>query len=285
MEAMPAIQSALLPATLRLGAVHLTVSDLDRSVAFYQDALGLRQQRREDPVAALGAGGEELVVLHEEPGARPAGRHAGLYHYALLFPSREELARAVGRLAATRTPLDGASDHGVSEAIYLSDPDGNGIELYADRPREAWPPAPPGERIGMYTRALDLDDLLATTAGEEPVRHAGDGLRMGHVHLHVGDLDAAGAFYADVVGFEAMASLPSALFLAAGGYHHHLGANTWRGEGVGPAPAGTVGLREWTLVLEPDALAALRTRLSAAGQGDGDVVEDPWGIRLRLREP
>jgi catechol 2,3-dioxygenase len=285
MEAMPAIQTALLPATLRLGAVHLTVSDLDRSVAFYQDALGLRHQRREDPVAALGAGGEELVVLHEEPGARPAGRHAGLYHYALLFPSREELARAVGRLAATRTPLDGASDHGVSEAIYLSDPDGNGIELYADRPREAWPPAPPGERIGMYTRALDLDDLLLTTAGEEPVRHAGDGLRMGHVHLHVGDLDAAGAFYADVVGFEAMASLPSALFLAAGGYHHHLGANTWRGEGVGPAPAGTVGLREWTLVLEPDALAALRTRLSAAGQGDGDVVEDPWGIRLRLREP
>jgi catechol 2,3-dioxygenase len=282
MEGMPAIQTALLPATLRLGAVHLTVSDLDRSVAFYQDALGLRQQRREDPVAALGAGGEELVALHEEPGARPAGRHAGLYHYALLFPSREELARAVGRLAATRTPLDGASDHGVSEAIYLSDPDGNGIELYADRPREAWPPAPPGERIGMYTRALDLDDLLATTAGEQPVRHAGDGLRMGHVHLHVGDLEAARAFYVDVLGFEVMASLPSALFLAAGGYHHHLGANTWRGEGVGPAPAGTVGLREWTLVLEPDALAVLRARLSAAGLGDGDVVEDPWGIRLRL---
>jgi catechol 2,3-dioxygenase len=282
MDAMPAIQTALLPATLRLGAVHLTVSDLDRSVAFYQDALGLRQQRREDPVAALGAGGEELVVLHEEPGARPAGRHAGLYHYALLFPSREELARAVGRLAATRTPLDGASDHGVSEAIYLSDPDGNGIELYADRPREAWPPAPPGERIGMYTRALDLDDLLTTTAGEQPVRHAGDGLRMGHVHLHVGDLEAARAFYVDVLGFEVMASLPSALFLAAGGYHHHLGANTWRGEGVGPAPAGTVGLREWTLVLEPDALAAIRARLSAAGLGDGDVVEDPWGIRLRL---
>jgi catechol 2,3-dioxygenase len=282
MDAMPAIQTALLPATLRLGAVHLTVSDLDRSVAFYQDALGLRQQRREDPVAALGAGGEELVVLHEEPGARPAGRHAGLYHYALLFPSREELARAVGRLAATRTPLDGASDHGVSEAIYLSDPDGNGIELYADRPREAWPPAPPGERIGMYTRALDLDDLLATTAGEQPVRHAGDGLRMGHVHLHVGDLEAARAFYVDVLGFEVMASLPSALFLAAGGYHHHLGANTWRGEGVGPAPAGTVGLREWTLVLEPDALAVLRARLSAAGLGDGDVVGDPWGIRLRL---
>jgi catechol 2,3-dioxygenase len=279
---MTATFPALLPATLRLGAVHLTVADLDRSVAFYQDALGLRQHRREDPVAALGAGGEDLVVLHEEPGARLAGRHAGLYHYALLFPSRVELARAVQRLAVTRMPIDGASDHGVSEAIYLSDPDGNGIELYADRPRDAWPPPSAGERVGMFTRALDLDDLLATIAGDEPARHVGEGLRMGHVHLHVGDLDAARAFYAEVVGFEVMASLPSALFLAAGGYHHHLGANTWRGEGVGPAPAGTVGLREWTIVLEPDALAALKARLSAAGRGDGDLVEDPWGIRMRL---
>jgi len=279
---MTATSLAVLPATLRLGAVHLTVSDLDRSVAFYQDALGLRQHRREGAVAALGAGGEELVVLHEEPGARPPGRHAGLYHYALLFPSREELVRAVKRLAVSRTPIDGASDHGVSEAIYLSDPDGNGIELYADRPREAWPSAPPGERVGMYTRALDLDDLLATIAGEETVRHAGEGLRMGHVHLHVGDLDAARAFYVDLIGLEVMTSMPSALFLAAGGYHHHLGANTWRGEGVGPAPAGTVGLREWTLVLEPDALAALRARLAAAGLGEGDVVDDPWGIGLRF---
>jgi catechol 2,3-dioxygenase len=134
----------------------------------------------------------------------------------------------------------------------------------------------------MYTRALDLDDLLATIAGEQPVRQAGEGLRMGHVHLHVGDLDAARGFYVDTVGFEPMASLPSALFLAAGGYHHHLGANTWRGEGVGPAPDGTVGLREWTIVLEPDALRALQSRLGAAGRGDGEVVEDPWGIRVRL---
>ena len=281
---MTAIQTsdAVLPATLRLGAVHLTVSDLDRSVAFYQDAIGLRVQRRADAVAGLGAGGEELVVLHEEPGARPAGRHAGLYHYALLYPSREELARAVQRLVVTSTGISGASDHGVSEAIYLPDPDGNGIELYADRPRDAWPPAPPGERIGMFTRALDVHDLLGAVAGEEPVRHAAEGLRMGHMHLHVGDLEAARAFYVDVIGLEAMASMPSALFLAAGGYHHHLGANTWRGEGVGPAPAGTVGLLEWTLVLEPEALTGVRARIAAAGLGDGEVVSDPWGIRLRL---
>jgi catechol 2,3-dioxygenase len=255
-------------AMLGLGAVHLTVADLDRSVAFYQGTLGLRLQRREDGVAAVGAGGDELVVLHEEPGARPAGRHAGLYHYALLFPSREELARAVQRLVATGTAISGASDHGVSEAIYLSDPDGNGIELYADRPRAAWPPPAPGERVGMYTRPLDLRGLLELVARAEPVRHAGEGLRVGHMHLHVGDLDAARAFYVDELGFEVTASLPSALFLSVGGYHHHLGANTWRGEGVGPAPPGTVGLREWTIVLPP-------------GAGER-VVEDPWGNRLRL---
>ena len=278
MEPMTATQtSAVLPATLRLGAAHLTVTDLDRSVGFYQDALGLRQHRREDGVAALGAGGEDLLVLHEDPRARPAGRHAGLYHFALLFPTREELARAVQRLALTRTPISGASDHGVSEAIYLPDPDGNGIELYADRPRDAWPPpSGPDERVGMFTRALDVHDLLATIEGEEPVQHAGDGLRMGHMHLHVGDLEAARAFYAGRLGFEVMTAYPGALFLAAGGYHHHLGVNTWRGEGVGPAPAGTVGLREWTILLEPADLAAVRDRLG------GDVVEDPSGIRLRF---
>lgn len=279
-EGMTATRTSPLPATLRLGAVHLTVSDLDRSVGFYQDALGLRQHRRDGAAAALGTGGEDLLVLHEEPGARPAGRHAGLYHFALLFPSREELARAVQRLAETRTPISGASDHGVSEAIYLPDPDGNGIELYADRPRDAWPPpAGPGERVGMFTRALDVHDLLATIAGEELVRHAGDGLRMGHLHLHVGDLEAARAFYADRLGFEIMTAYPGALFLAAGGYHHHLGVNTWRGEGVGPAPAGTVGLREWTVVLDPADLEAVRARLG------GDVVEDPWGMRLRFSAP
>jgi catechol 2,3-dioxygenase len=270
----------VLPATLRLGPVELTVSDLDRSVAFYQDALGLRVQARDDGRAALGAGDEELVVLHEQPGARRAGRHAGLYHFALLFPDREALARALARLAARRAPIDGASDHGVSEALYLSDPDGNGIELYADRARAEWPPpSGDGMRVGMYTRALDLDDLLATVRGEPPERHADPGLRVGHVHLHVGDLGAALRFYRDVVGLEVMAELPSALFLAAGGYHHHLGVNTWRGEGVGPAPPGTVGLREWTVVLEPGALQELGERLAVDA---GGAAVDPAGNRVRF---
>jgi catechol 2,3-dioxygenase len=279
---MTTTRTAALPATLRLGPVHLTVTDLDRSVGFYQHSLGLRLDRREDPVAALGTGEGDLVVLHQEPGARRPGRHAGLYHYALLYPSREELGRAVQRLAATSTPISGASDHGVSEAIYLPDPDGNGIELYADRPREAWPPAPPGERVGMFTRALDVEGLLATVAGEPPVRHAGPGLRMGHVHLHVGDVHAASDFYTGVLGFEPMATYPGALFVAAGGYHHHVGLNTWRGEGIGPAPDGTVGLREWTIVLPADALATIRERLAAAGPDEDGVIADPWGIRVRL---
>ena len=162
MEPMTATQtSAVLPATLRLGAAHLTVTDLDRSVGFYQDALGLRQHRREDGVAALGAGGEDLLVLHEDPRARPAGRHAGLYHFALLFPTREELARAVQRLALTRTPISGASDHGVSEAIYLPDPDGNGLELAADRPREAWP----ADWGDLRPEPLDMPGLIGLVAG------------------------------------------------------------------------------------------------------------------------
>src|SRR5215211_4605953 len=194
-----------LPSTLRLGAVHLTVSGLDRSVAYYEDDIGLKLHHREDGVAGMGVGEEDLLVLYEEPGARRAGRHAGLYHYALLFPSREELARAALRLVARKTPVQGASDHGTHEAIYLPDPDGNGIELAADRPREMWP------RPLNYTggpRPLDLESLLATVAGEEPRGEAGPGLVVGHVHPHVGDLERGLGFYRDVLGFELMTFMP-----------------------------------------------------------------------------
>jgi len=270
-------RTAALPDTLRLGAVHLTVADLDRAVAFYRDAIGLRTQALQDRVAAMGAGGEDVVVLHEQPGARRAGRHAGLFHSALLFSSRDELARAAQRLAVSRTRVDGASDHGVSEALYLSDLDGNGIELYADRPRERWNVAADGE-VEMYTRPLDVPGLLDTVAGEPARSHPDPGLVVGHVHLHVGDLGAAAGFYRDRLGLALMTTYPGALFLAAGGYHHHLGVNTWAGDGVGPAPAGTAGLREWTIVLPPDAVAAAQERLGVSG----DLAEDPWGTRLRL---
>ena len=275
-----------LPATLRLGAVELTVADVDRSVAWYQTALGLRVHRHDATSAELGDGTESVVVLREDAQARRAGRHAGLYHYALLCPSREELARAALRLAATQTPIEGASDHRTHEAIYLPDPDGNGIELAADRSREHWP-ADLGYAGGPAP--LDFEALLATIAGEEPSPHVGEGLRMGHVHLHVGDIDRALAFYRDVLGFELQANLGTAAFVSAGGYHHHLAFNLWRGPGVGPAPEHTAGLRHWTVELPSAAdVDEVLDRVRAAGldaerDEAGFTVRDPWEIAVAFR--
>src|SRR4051812_1971126 len=268
-----------LPDALRLGAVELTVADVDRSVAWYQSALGLRVHRHEPALADLGDGAETVIRLVEDPQARPAGRHAGLYHYALLYPSREELARAALRLAVTQTPIQGASDHRTHEALYLADADGNGIELAADRPREAWPA---GLGYDGGPAPLDFEALLATVRDEEPRAQIGEGLRMGHLHLHVGDIGQGLAFYRDVLGFEAQANLGSAAFVSAGGYHHHLGFNVWRGRGVGAPPAHTVGLRHWTVQLPTDAeVAQVRARAEAAGVevepvDGGFLVRDPW---------
>jgi catechol 2,3-dioxygenase len=254
---------------MRLGPVHLTVTDLDRSVGFFQEPVGLRLRDRSASEATMGTDEQDLLVLHEVPAARPPGRHAGLYHFALLFPDRKELAQAVQRLAAARTPITGASDHGVSEAIYLNDPDGNGIELYRDRPVEDWPPPrSPRERVGMFTEPLDVPDLMAQAEGEEPPRHAGPGLRLGHMHLHVGDVEEAMRFYRDELGLEEMARYPGAAFVAWDGYHHHLGFNTWRGEGVPPAPDDAVGLRHWTVFTE--------------NGGEDRLLADPSGNRVLL---
>jgi catechol 2,3-dioxygenase len=271
----------VLPATLTLGAVSLTVSDLDRSVAWYQTALGLRVHAHEGTTATLGDGEATVLELVEDPAARPAGRHAGLYHYALLYPSREELARAAIRLSVTRTPIEGASDHRTHEAIYLPDPDGNGIELAADRPRSEWP-VDLGYAGGPA--ALDFNALLATVEGEAPAPQIGPGLRMGHLHLHVGDIEDGLAFYRDRLGFEVQANLGSAAFLSAGGYHHHLGINVWRGQGVGGAPEHTVGLRHWTVVV-PDP-AEVRARVSGAEDFPGGfLVRDPWGTAVAFVAP
>jgi catechol 2,3-dioxygenase len=272
----------LLPDTLRLGPVDLTVRDLDRAVAWYQQALGLRVHGQDTGVAELGDGAETTVILHEDPQALPAGRHAGLYHYALLYPSREELARAVVRIAATRTPIDGASDHETHEAIYLPDADGNGIELAADRPREQWP-----DHLGYAggPKPLDMDDLLQTVAGEDYAPQVGAGLRMGHVHLHVGDIPEGLAFYRDAVGFEQQAEIGgSAAFVSAGGYHHHLGFNTWRGQGVPPPPPHRAGLRYWTVQLPSDAdVETVRSRLGETEPVEGGFeARDPWGTAVRF---
>ncbi len=287
-QTQTAATRSVLPSTTRVGAVHLTITDLDRSIAFYEQSIGLRVHRREAGVAALGAGAEDLLVLHEEPDAHRAGGHAGLYHFALLHPSREELAHAALRLAASRRPIQGASDHRFSEAIYLPDPDGNGIELYADRPKEMWPDASEPMRAPM---PLDMQELMGLAAPDGPRPHADRGLVVGHLHLHVGDVDDALRFYVEVVGFEPTVVMPGAAFVSAGGYasyHHHLGLNTWRGDGVDAAPSRTVGLRRWT-ILVPGAedLARVRERVAAAGlghedSGDGFLVGDPWGNPLAV---
>jgi catechol 2,3-dioxygenase len=268
----------VLPAALRLGAVHLTVADLERSIAWYEQALGLRVHRRNAEQAELGDGVEAVVVVHEDPQARPAGRHAGLFHYALLFPTREELARAALWVLEARTPIQGMSDHGTHEAVYLPDPDGNGIELAADRPRDAWPT----DAYAGGPAPLDLESLLGAVRGESPTANVGEGLRVGHVHLRVGDIDEALAFYRDVLGFELQANLGTAAFLSAGGYHHHVAVNVWNGEGVGPPPPHTIGLRHWTVLLPTDAAVAhVRARVDAAGAPvdavrGGFRISDPW---------
>jgi catechol 2,3-dioxygenase len=279
--------AAALPASLRLGAVHLTVADVDRAVAWYQRALGLRVHAHEATRAELGDGTEPLLLLHEDLQARPAGRHAGLYHYALLYPTREELARAAVRLAVTGTPIEGASDHRTHEAIYLPDADGNGIELAWDRAREHWPA---GLGYDGGPAPLDFDSLLATVGNEPPPPHVEPGLRMGHLHLHVGDIGAGLRFYRDILGFEEQANLGTAAFVSAGGYHHHLGFNVWQGRGVGAPPEHTVGLRHWTVQLPTAAeVTTVRDRVEAARSPvepvpGGFEVRDPWGSAVRVVE-
>ena len=276
---------ATLPSDLRLGPAVLRVVRLERSLEWYGRVLGLRagpSQGRGTPLHAAGDP-DPVLLLEEHAGAAPAGRHAGLFHVCLLYPTRDDLARAALRLARTGEPATGASDHGTHEAIYLRDPDGLGLELAADRPREAWPDVRSPAGYAGGPEPLDLRGLLATIAGED-VRPAADpGVRIGHVHLHVGDVRAGVAHYCGLLGFELMVDLGSAAFVSAGGYHHHLAFNTWNGEGVGPAPAGAVGLERWTIELpDADAMLAVRGRTGSAGSGPL-LVRDPWGIAVEFR--
>ena len=282
---------ALLADATRLGGVELIVTDLERSIDFYTQVIGLTVHGRDELAAALGAGGEDIVTLRLDAAARQPGRHAGLYHYALLFPSRAELARAGRRVAEHRVPIDGASDHHTHEAIYLPDPDGIGVELAADRARDRWPDVRSQQFLSGGPAPLDVGDLFATIAGEPLHTHAGDGLRVGHVHLHVGDLDASTRFYRDGLGFEATNSTPHAVFVSAGGYHHHVAFNLWRGMRVGPAPAsGVVGLHHWTLdtadASERAAVAARLTTIGASVEEHADggfFARDPAGIAVLVR--
>ena len=268
---------AELPPATRMGAVHLTVADLDRSLSYYETQIGLQVHARDGGRARLGTGGEDLLVLTEEPGAKPADGYSGLFHFALLVPERIDLARWLAHAARDRVALTGLSDHFVSEALYLRDPDHHGIEIYADRPRELWE-----GQVGLRltTEPLDTNDLLATL--QEPASESFDGLAggtvMGHVHLCVADVGRTVDYYRDVVGFALMAQLgDQAAFLSAGGYHHHLGGNTWQSAGRPYAPEGHARLTQMTIVL-PDE-ASLDTLAERVG---GREVRDPSGIPIAL---
>jgi catechol 2,3-dioxygenase len=270
-----------------MGPVELSVSDIDRSVEYWQRAIGLRLLGQEDGTASLGAD-TELLRLVAEPGARPDAGHTGLYHVALLVPDRPSLARFLVHAARERIPLQGLSDHDVSEAIYLRDPDWHGIEVYADRPRELWE----GRVMElMTTQPLDVDALLGELPdpAAEPFEGLPGGTTVGHVHFRVADVDEAVGFYRDVLGLGLMAQLgAAAAFLSAGGYHHHVGANTWESRGAGPAPDGFARLRRATIVL-PDEAERDRVAAAVADAGqepeqrdDGVLVRDPSGNRLLL---
>ena len=278
-----------LPAATHLGKVSLQVADLDRSLAFYESVLGLRVLERSDNRAVLGALGSDtaIVELVERPGARVVPRRGllGLYHFAILLPDRQVLARFVRHLGDIGMHA-GMSDHFVSEAIYLQDPDNLGIEVYADRPRSEWR-AEQGQ-LSMATKTLDVRSLLAE-AGDEPWEGAPSGTKIGHVHLHVGDIDRAAAFYHDALGLDKMVwSYPGALFLSAGGYHHHLGTNTWA-QGASSATDEDARLLEWEVVVpnaaSVDATAASleRTGYQVEREGADVVARDPWGTQLRIK--
>lgn len=270
-----------------MGAVHLTVSELERSLDYYRSAVGLSVLESGASRASLGAGDRELLVLVEEPGARPARGYTGLYHFALLLEERADLARWLAHAARDRVALTGLSDHFVSEALYLSDPDGHGIEIYSDRPRDVWE----GQvATSITTLPLDIDSLLGELP--DPAAEPFDGLTaatvMGHVHLKVADVAQTVAYYRDVLGFGLMAQLGAqAAFLSAGGYHHHLGANTWESRCTAPPPPGFAALRHATIVLPDDAERdRLLARADAVGRvedgADGPIVRDPSGNALVL---
>jgi catechol 2,3-dioxygenase len=286
-----AAESHVIHPDTSMGVVRLTVSDLSRSIQFYEQVLGLEAQQPDNGDVALRAeDGRTLVELHGDSTARALDPSApGLFHLAVLMPDRTQLAMALARVATRSWPLSGASDHLVSEALYLADPDGNGIEIYRDRPRNEWPQR--DGQLAMATLPLDLENLLAELGDSVRVETgAPAGARMGHVHLQVSDLGQAERFYAGVLGFEVtVRRYPGALFVSAGGYHHHLGLNTWNSAGAAPPQPGAVGLRSFEVLLPgAEELERVLDRVRTAGLPSeptdlGVLVRDPFGNGVLLR--
>jgi catechol 2,3-dioxygenase len=272
---------------LHIGAVGLKVRNLDQLTSFYRDVLGLSVLDRRSDGAVLGTGGVALVSVEHQPHAKPDDiREAGLYHTAFLMPTRADLARWILHVARNKVPLTGASDHGVSEAIYLDDPEGNGLEVYHDRPAETWQWT--GNELKMITDPLDIEDIVREVEPAAAFPGAPSGLRIGHVHLRVGDVGRAETFYRDALGLEVTRRRHGATFMSSGRYHHHIAGNVWHSAGAGPRDPNRAGLC-W-VALEASDAAALATAMERLRQAGVDVAEtseaieatDPWGTRLRI---
>ncbi|MGJ4947150.1 VOC family protein [Bradyrhizobium sp. HKCCYLS20291] len=273
---------------IRIGMVTLRVKDSDKVAAFYRDVIGLSILQRTETSVRLGAGGVPLLELEPRPGAaRESPRAAGLFHTAFLMPTRKDLARWLVHVARNHTPLTGFADHNVSEAVYLDDPEGNGVEVYADRAPELWQWQDGVVRMG--TEHLDIDDLVALT-DTRTSNYAGapDGLRIGHVHLKVGDISQASGFYTSLIGLNTTRTIDRAAFLSSGRYHHHIGANTWRSAGAGRRDDGSTGLSWFSFEVKgEELLAGQEARLRQAGAAleavpNGFETADPWGTKVRL---
>jgi catechol 2,3-dioxygenase len=273
---------------LRIGATALAVRDLDLVAGYYRELLGLAEIGRTADTVRLGAGGIPFLTLEHRPDfRRDDPRAAGLYHNAFLMPTRRDLARWIMHIINHRIPVSGASDHEVSEAIYLDDPEGNGVEVYCDRPPSSW--RWQDSMVAMVTERLDIEAILHELDDTtEPYGTAPDGLRVGHIHLHVGDVGAAEEFYSRVLGLAVVRRRGGATFMSTGGYHHHVGANTWRSPGAGMRDPDRAGLSWFAFeAADDEAYDALVARLKAAGipatsGANGPEFSDPWGTRIRL---
>lgn len=275
-----------LPAATAIGSATLRVADEQRALALYRDIIGLKVQNQENGKIALGAGGRPFLFLEVAEGAQPRPRRGltGLYHIAILLPDRAALGSAIARLTDAGIKLASA-DHSVSEAIYLYDADGNGLEIYRDRSREEWPWK--DGLVQMANAPLDFEAILAEGSKEEPDEHLPAGTRIGHVHLQVGDLAEAEKFYTGILGFAKTATLPGALFASAGGYHHHIAANIWDSRNASSPPDRMAGLGEFVLELPLEEIATVKHRIESAGlktetSGEGFTVRDPWRTNIRI---
>ncbi|RIX99189.1 VOC family protein [Aureimonas flava] len=275
------------PTPLRIGTVTLVVRDAARVSEFYREVVGLAETGCEGGTIHLGVGARTLLELVASPGAPLSDRGAaGLFHTAFLLPDRAALGRWLRHAAGQRVTLQGASDHGVSEAVYLADPEGNGIEIYADRPAGAWPRS--GGALRMVTEPMDADAVLAAGGG---AAYAGapEGTVVGHVHLQTGSVALSERFYTDALGLELTQAMPSAAFLSSGGYHHHVAANVWNSRGAPPRDPAATGLRGFEILARDEAAferaeaAVLRSGATAARAREAIHLTDPSGVGVALR--